>query len=697
MKLLIAEKPSVGQTYKALLEKVEGENFVRKDGYLQGKNHIISWCIGHLVGLAYPEKYGWGQWTLHNLPMIPVKWEYEISKGTRKQFKVLAELVKRSDEIINGGDAGREGELIVGLVVMMAGGMKIPQKRLWLNSFVMKDMEKAWKKLEPAVNYRNLLTSAVARSKADWLVGMNGSRGYSIGTGIRGLSVGRVQTPTLALIVNRDDSVENWKDKYYFQLQCYWNDTLFTFNREGETKFEESKVLEQVKSACENKTGVIRTVDKKDRIAYPPKPFNLTDLQKEANKKLGFKAVDTLKYTQSLYEKKLVTYPRTDSAYLPESMKDEAFEILDKLKTAQQSQHLQGRDGRFAFFNSSKVTDHFAVIPTGEQGGSEGLSPGELKILGLITKRFVTAFGKPKKWLEYKIEMECEEHTFVSSVNQVLEPGYTALDKETKKKDEDEIEIEGSFSMTEGDTGLCKDFDVAEKKVTKPKYHTEATLLQAMETAGKKLDDDELREAMKEGGLGTPATRAQIIETLKKREYVTLKNKSIVSTTKGRQLIVLVDEKIKSPAMTGDWEMKLNKMAKGQYPFKDFMGEIENYVRELNSTYKSARAASFEQKIIDSRRPESVVSDEDGLTCPKCKEGDIIKTDKVWYCSRGKDACGFGMWRTVGKKKLSDKQLELLAAKGSTRIIKGFTSKSGKKFDAKLVFVDDRVKYSFDK
>lgn len=690
MKLLIAEKPSVAKSYKQLLEKTENEKFTQKDGYLEGKEYCISWCVGHLVGLSLPAAYGWG-WKMENLPMIPDKWKYEILTPTQKQFGILSQLIKKADEVINGTDAGREGELIYRLVMMMSGANDKPQKRLWLNSYVLKDMQKSWKELKPASAYQNLFFSSVVRQKADWLVGMNLSTGYALSTKIKNLSVGRVQTPTLALVVERDREVENWKDKFYYQLACKWNDIEFLYQKDGETKFDKSEDLEKIKEECEGKEGTIVNVEKKDKTAFPPRPFDLASLQKEANVRYRIKAADTLKIAQSLYEKKLVTYPRTDSSYLPENLKDEAYATMEKLITEEQKTHIRPKQEKFIFFNSAKVTDHYAIIPTGEMGGVEALNPNEKKVYNLIKLRFITSFGKPKKWEEINLLMDCSSHSFKSRVNKTVDPGFTAIMSDVKKDDEKEEEkenrVDAAFNVKEGDKNPCREFEVQKKEVTKPKHYTEATLISAMETAGKKVENEDLREAMKERGLGTPATKAQIIEVLKTREYIFEQDKFLISSSKGRQLIDLIDSRVKSPEMTGEWEYKLGLIEKGQYQWKDFMCEIENYVRQMKDVYAGIKNSGVDYSIYSGGGP----------VCPKCKTGSIKKLPMGWFCSEKKEKCGFVLWTTVSGKKLTDKMLEQLLSKGETGVLKGFKSKAGKSFSAKLKLDQDyKMTFEFD-
>ncbi len=683
MKLLLAEKPSVAMTYAKLLEKVESERFTKRDGYLEGKNYTISWCVGHLIGLAMPAAYGWKAWKLEDLPLIPENWKYEVLPNTAKQYKIVSQLIKQADEIINGMDAGREGELIYRLVVHKAGGNKKPQKRLWLNSFVMSDMEKAWKKMVVAKQYHNLAAAALCRVKSDWMLGMSLSRGYSIGTNVRGLSIGRVQTPTLALVVQRDYEVENWVQKFYYQLIAKFGGIDFTyyeiddFTKKSVNKFDEEDYLKKIKAKCADKVGTLTSKQSKIRKEFPPKPFDLVNLQKSANRRYGYKAADILKYAQNLYEKKYITYPRTDSEYLPTTMKKEAAALLNQHSTPQEQKLWNLPVEKAFFFNSKKVTDHYAIIPT--KIIPSGLSTPEQNIYELIRDRFVTAFLKPYIYEEVVMQMECEDCKFRAIVRIEKDKGFKELWKvKTPKKGEKKEEIITKIDMEKGYTAKITpdSLTIIKREASPPKYYTEATLLTAMGTAGRKVEDDALREAMKERGLGTPATKSSIIEILKKREYVRMERKNIISSEKGRQLIAIVDAKVKSPEMTGEWEYKLRQMEKGGYNARQFLAEIQQYLHDLTPHYK--------EKTME-------WIDKDALRCPKCNRGQVRKLDKYWVCSRGKEACGFIISKTFCGKKLSEKQLEKLVNGDKTSKLKGFKSKSGNKFDATLKLFEGKM------
>lgn len=683
MNVLIAEKPSVAVgSYQPLLEKVENEKFTKKDGYLQGNNWIITWCVGHLVTLSMPEDYncGWEVWSKDNLPMIPDNFKFKVIDSVKKQFFIVQKLVKEASLVVNGADAGREGELIVRLVLLKAQATNVHQKRLWLNSFVMEDMEKGWKQLKNGADYDNLYHSALARLVGDWLVGLNLTRAYSLNTGAKNLSVGRVQTPTLNLIVQRDLEVENWKNKYYQVIEAFWNGVQVNLFRDDDYKFSDTEDLSRFLNSLQNVKGKLIELETKTSNQNPPRPFDLNELQKAANNILSFKASDTLALTQSLYEKKLVTYPRTDSSYLPESMLDDAYLILNKITEAEQKIFLKDNSNPPKFFNSSKVTDHYAIIPTGIDVNSVNLSDKEKKIYELIKNRFVTAFGKEFIYDTIYLAIKASDNLFKGSYRVVKEKGFTALKTGLNEENEATV-LERVFNI--GDEAVLEDLQIKKKEVTKPKYFTEATLLSAMDTAGKLIDDEELKEAMKERGLGTPATKASIIEILKKRAYISEKGKQLISTTKGRELIKLVDEKIKSPEMTGEWEFKLNQIHSGKYSASVFRKEIESFVRNLITEINSSnRSNEFAAKI-----------EAELLNCPKCKTGKVIRNNAGAFCNQ--ESCDLKIFKKVSGRTLTDNHINDLINKGSTGVIKGFKSKTGKKFDTALKFENWEVVFDF--
>jgi DNA topoisomerase-3 len=691
MKVLIAEKPSVAKEYIKLLELEEKEKFKQENGCFVGKNWIITWCYGHLVQLANPEHYGWSEWSLDNLPMIPNKWELLPIEDAKTQFNIVKKILHSAELIVNGTDAGREGELIFRLTVLLAGAQNKPQKRLWLSSFVMKDMQIAWRNLLDAKEKESLFQAAYLRAKGDWLIGMNASRGYVIKTGIKNLSVGRVQTPTLNLIVKRDFEVENFKEKTWNVLYANWKGIKFTYqDKEGEKKFDNADKLKEIKNILEGKDAVCSDLIKEIKNENPPKPFTLSDLQIAANNRYGYKAKQTLDFTQSLYEKKLVTYPRTDSNYLPENMLEDAYKILSEFKTKEQEQFLVPSGTKTPVFNDEKVTDHFAIIPTGNKNGINELSNSEKNIYNLIVERFILSFGLQYTFEQYSIKISSFEHDFTATVKKDLKLGFKGLifnqNNEDEEKEE-EIKVSDNFQISTGDKDVLKNLEIGFVKKSRPKYFTDATLLTAMINAGKEVEEKEYKNLMKGKGLGTQSTRAGIIETLKKREYIYEKGKQIISTEKGRQLISLVDEKLKSAELTGEWEYKLLQVEQGKIKEADFYSELLMYVNDICSLFKNADD-SFAEKM-------KIAVSADQYPCPVCKQGKILINKGGAFCS-DQTNCGFKAWRIVAKKSLNDNSLETLIKKGKTGVIKGFEGKNGK-FDAALKIEGNKVVFEFPK
>ena len=645
MILLVAEKPSVAnQHYRPMLERIEGEKFTQGDGCLIGKNHCITWCVGHLITLAPLDAYpGYeGGWRLSNLPLLPEKFRLMEIESTKKQLNVVRQMMEQADVLVNGADAGREGNLIFDLVLDFTPSFKQKTiKRLWVNSYVAKDLDKAWKNLEDATQRVNLSYAARLRQRADWMVGLNATRAYTLTAG-RGkmISVGRVQTPTLNLVVERDTIVEQFKELFYYSVVGTWKGFQAqlvkqeTDSKDSDKKSEGLKVAVFEKEAEANAVverckppapATIAKIDTQQKKQFPQKPFDLTELQKEGNKRFKFSAQQVLDCAQNLYEKKLLTYPRTDSQYLPDTMKQEAYALAMRLATPEQKGVMRSESENFVFINSSKVTDHFAIIPTGEV--PNGLPEMEQKIYDLAKERFVQAWLKPYVWSEMEIILNSAAgsptlDTFRLKLKRNEDLGFRAIVKEEKKKaskkkkgegdssessaaneggaanDSDEITniVEAFPEWNVGDTAPFDSVELQKKKKSKPKYYTEATLLAAMKTAGKQIENEELAEAMKDRGLGTPATQAGIIETLKKRGFIEAQKNYLVSTARGREVIALMDEKVKSPEMTGEWEYKLSQVEKGTLSPVEFRDGIVNYVKELFEHLHQKYGSQFERE-----------------------------------------------------------------------------------------------------
>lgn len=686
MELIIAEKPSVAKSYLQMISVAENTNFTPKQGYYESNcgNYQVSWAVGHLVSLSLPDAYGWN-WDLKYLPMIPKEWKYQVNKQTKKQFDVLNSLIKKADIITNGCDAGREGELIFRLIQHKTNSVTKNSNRLWIQQFVIGKMVDAWKSRKNSKEYNNLFIAAMLRQKADWLVGMNFSTGYSLATHTRGLSVGRVQTPTLNLIVQRDQEIKNWQRKFFFQLIGIWKGIEFTYhNQENINSFDNQETLIKINESIKNDVFELIEIKEKESKKYPPNPYDLASLQKDANNKFGLTAAQTLSYTQSLYEKKLVTYPRTDSAYLPEAMKDESTDLAFQLINSNSKDILQPKDFPHKFFNDGKLTDHYAIIPTGET--SSDITDNELKVYELIKNRFIQAFCKPHIYKTFKLTLSNSNKniSFQSTISNDIDLGYILLSapKELNITKLPDLNSKDKFEQ----------LNTVEKEKQKPSYFTEASLISEMENCSKYIENSELKKSLKNAnGIGTAATRASIIETLKKRNYITLKSKKIYPSELGIKLVQLVGEKIKSPELTALWENKLEALQNGKYDFKVFINEIEDYIKTQTEVIKKL---STENITLSSSG--SVKGSQKLLKCPKCNQESVLikKTDKLIAFCKGNDDCDFRLYNTFNQKKLSEKNANDLIAKGKTGSIT-FTSKQGKPYKAFLT-LDEKFYYKLN-
>ena len=685
MKLVVAEKPSVGRSIAAVI----GAD-VKKNGCMEGNGYIVSWCIGHLVGLAPPQEYGeqyQKNWSFDTLPIMPDEWKYVIPPSTSEQYHLLEALMhdERVDEIICATDAGREGECIFRYVYNQTGCSK-PVLRLWISSMEDKAIREGMNHLRPDSDYDALFAAGLCRAKADWLVGMNGTRLFSCRYHAR-LRVGRVQTPTLAMIVQRDHDVANYVKQKYFTVGLLCETENGAFVAESD-RIDDEKQADALCAAVSGKTAQITELKKENKITNPPKLYDLTTLQREANRQFGYTAQQTLDYTQSLYEKKLVTYPRTDSQYLTEDMEQTAVNMVGLI-----CQHIPCCSG-ISFtpdvrrcINNKKISDHHAIIPTAEIASQNltGLPETEQNILHLIAMKLVLATASAHTYEATKITVSCEDHTFTASGKSVKDAGWKAAEARFKAKlknqdinqDKEQDAADGDQKLPElmqGQTFQMVYGEPHEHWTSPPKPFTEDTLLKAMETAGNG-DYDEGSDIEKKG-LGTPATRAGIIEKLVKLEYVERKNKQMLSTPKGQALIAAVPDEIKSAKLTADWETQLQHIEQGKEDADRFMSGISDLVRKLVADHSSeAENNTFHQR-------ESI-----GI-CPKCGKN-VLAFSKVYACEAGKDACGFHIFKSISGKEISDTHAKQLLTKKKTDLIRGFTSKTGKKFDAHLVLRED--------
>jgi DNA topoisomerase-3 len=679
MRLVIAEKPSV----MATISQVIGANS-KNNGYNEGNGYIVSSCFGHLVALKDPGEYTeeWGTpWSFSQLPMFPEKWMFKLGKGCSERFHLLKKLMndERVDEIVCATDAGREGECIFRYVYNLTGCRK-PVSRLWVSSMEEAAIKKGFDDLRPDKDYNDLFSAGFCRAKADWLVGMNASRLFSVRYSA-GLSVGRVQTPTLALIVQRDYDIKHFVKQKYFKivLDCG------TFKASSENIAEES-YADQLLAKVNGKTAVVKECKKEVKTANPPKLYDLTTLQREANRQFGYTAQKTLDFLQSLYEKGLATYPRTDSQYLTDDMEQTALETIDivyKVFSGFKAGEITHDVKRC--INNKKVSDHHAVIPTKkiENYDLNELSEGEQDILKLISAKLITATASPHKYEAVSVTVSCEGANFYSNGKTIIEKGWKAIDEKVKaalknkNTDKSDNEEKALPDITEGQSFNNVQAEKTEHWTSPPKPYTEDTLLGAMERAGMDNYDDDTEEKK---GLGTPATRAAIIEILVKRCYVERKNKALTATDRGVTLIEVLPEEVKSPKLTADWEMLLQKIERGQYSANDFMDGISEFIRKLIAEYSSkAQNEALTKKY-------AVVG-----KCPKCGSN-VIALPKAYVCEKGKEKCGFGLAKVICEKTISEAQVKKLLEKGETDLIDGFVSKkTEKKFSASLVMNDDKT------
>ena len=680
MILVIAEKPSVG----AAIGKVLGASS-RKDGYLEGNNYIVSWCVGHLVGLADASSYDerFAKWRYSDLPIVPEEWLFEVPKDKQKQFKVLRDLMrdKRVTELVCATDAGREGELIFRLVYKKAGCTK-PFKRLWISSLEDSAIREGFAHLRDSGDYDRLYEAALARSKADWIVGINGTRLFST-LYHKKLVVGRVQTPTLAMLVEREGKITTFHKEKYFNVHIS-KDSL-TADMEKVKTEDEAKAIA---AACNKKQAVVSSLKKETKTVNPPKLYDLTTLQREANRYYGFTAQQTLDLVQSLYEKKLLTYPRTDSQFITEDMESTARQVIGivsrKLPLFEGITH-EPDIGRIT--NNAKVTDHHAIIPTVqlEKQDLGELPESEQKIIRLVAMRLLSATGEKHIYDETSVTLTCEGYEFKAKGKTVVQDGWKAIErrfKETlksKEKDEPERSLP---SLNEKDILSSVDASVTEHYTSPPKPYTEDSLLSAMETAGNAEFDDDTEKK----GLGTPATRAGIIEKLVKGGFVERKGKSLVPTKDGNNLVCVLPEQITSPSMTAEWENTLMQIERGKADADKFLSGIVGMTSELVKAYPFLSDA--EANRFDTGR-ESIGK------CPRC--GSPVYVGKGnYYCSNRE--CSFCMWEdnkffTSKKKKLTKKIAAELLDKGWCRVTGLYTPKRPQLYDAVIRLDDTGGKY----
>lgn len=748
--LVIAEKPDMGRNIAAAIEP-KAKNYRT---YLEGDNYIVTWAIGHLVGLAEPDAYDdrYKKWNIEHLPIVPDQFKLVANPRTKDQLKVIGELAKRCGDIVNGCDAGREGQYIFALIQRYLK-LRHPVKRLWISDLTAETIRRGFAELRDGAEYNNLTKAASARSEADWLIGMNGSRAFTTKHNVL-LSVGRVQTPVLALVYDRQMQIETFKSHTYYELAAQFAQHDMTYKGMWQGDKETGReTLETIAQKVKGKPAVIASYEVKDAKEYPGKLYDLTLLQREANGKYGFSAKKTLDTAQALYEKhKVITYPRTNSNYVTEQNIPDMHKALSALQGTEYDAWVQGADRRFVHkgnkfvCNPAKVEDHHAILPTPRKAA--GLSPDEKKLYDLIVRRFLAIFYPPAEYKSHTVLTETEGELFKTSVKELVSEGWKAIYSDLpggkekkgggrKSKDDDaepEEEVSEPFAVDPAMEALCRDATVKEKETKPPKPYTEGTLLKAMESAGKQIEDEDVRDAMKDSGLGTPATRAATIERLKTVGYIAMKGKQIAITGKGRAAIQLIRDAgvdlLTSPEMTGMWEKRLNEIARGTASDVQFMDNVKKFANMIVEKVRRQQRASMElfqgEESAGKRgsrggstRTRSSASGGQGKpragrkaasgaaaapsaaaaspaapqpviigTCPRAGCGGTVFLGRKGYgCSNYKSGCRFVIWKESMGRRLTDAQVRALVEKGKTAKLK-LADKDGAEQQGRIVLAD---------
>lgn len=663
MIVCIAEKPSVARDIARILGATTS-----RDGYMEGNGYQVTWTFGHLCELKQPADYDalWRHWSLGQLPMLPTRFGIRLKDddGVRRQFNVIKSLMSQADSIINCGDAGQEGELIQRWVMQKAGA-KCPVQRLWISSMTDEAITEGFANLRPQTDYQRLYEAGLCRAIGDWILGMNATRLYTLRYGQRGpgttpLSVGRVQTPTLALIVRRQQEIENFKPEPYWVLSTIYRGVTFTaVMQEGERGFRSEEEGQEALKKIEGTTFTVTSVERKNGKEAPPRLFDLTSLQVECNKKFGLSADTTLSLIQSLYEKKITTYPRVDTTYLPEDVYGKCKQTLNGIAGYYNELLLPLRGAPLRkskkVFDNSKVTDHHAIIPTGV--APNNLTDLERQVYDLVARRFIAAFYPDCEFATTTVLGEAADVKFRVSGKQILKPGWRDVFAKDKSTDDEEENAKADEertlpAFTKGESGEHKPC-LTQKQTQPPKPYTEATLLRAMETAGRTVEDESLREAMKDNGIGRPSTRAAIIETLFRRNYIKKNRKTLYATPTGVQLIgIIKEELLKSAELTGRWEKRLREIERGEYSAQQFIDEMKRMISEIVLqvlTDNSNRRVEMETPApAPSKATAKAATDKPktsriraGMKCPVCGQGKVIKGKTAYGCSRWKEGCNF--------------------------------------------------------
>ena len=685
MILVIAEKPSVAQTIAAALGAKK-----KQDGYIEGNGYLISWCVGHLVQLADAAAYGeqYKKWSYDSLPILPQKWQYTVSADKGKQFKILKELMHRTDisEVVNACDAGREGELIFRFVYEVAGCKK-PMRRLWISSMEESAIKAGFENLKDGRDYDALFASALCRAKADWIIGINATRLFSCLYN-RTLNVGRVQTPTLKMLVDRDAAISTFKKEKYYHVRLDLSGA-----EAASGKICAAEEAKELKAACEASRAVCTSLVREKKSAAPPKLFDLTSLQREANRIFGYTAKQTLDLAQALYEKKLLTYPRTDSSYLTDDMEETAAKVIALLcGTLPFMEGISFSPEIARVLNSKKVSDHHAIIPTMELAKTDlaALPESERNILTLAGARLLTATAVPHTFEAVTAVFECAGQSFTARGKTILCEGWKEIDRKYRaalknKPETDDADSDTEKTLppfTEGQTFEKPAAKVTEHDTTPPKPHNEASLLSAMEHAGSEDTDPDAERK----GLGTPATRAAVIEKLVKGGFVERKGKQLLPTKDGINLVCVLPDTLTSPQLTAEWENNLTQIAKGKADPAAFMEGIENMARELVKTYP----------FLSDDKAQMFKPEREALgSCPRCGSP-VYEGKKNYYCSNKE--CIFTMWKNdrffeERKVTFTPKIAAALLQSGKVNVKKLYSPKTGKTYDGTIVLADTGGKY----
>ena len=687
MKLVIAEKPSVAMSLAAVLGATE-----RKDGYLEGSGYLVSWCVGHLLELAQPEAYKeqYAKWRYEDLPILPENWKYEVPKDKKTQLALLCRLMKdkRVDSVVCATDAGREGELIFRLVYEYAGCNK-PMERLWISSMEDAAIREGFDHLRPGSDYDKLYDAAVCRAGADWLIGINATRLFSVLYGVT-LNVGRVMSPTLALLVQRESDIESFISKPFYVPEI----TCGGFTASGEKMTERSET-EKIRMDCDHNSAFVRSVEKQVKTIQPPRLYDLTTLQRECNRIYGYTAQQTLDYVQSLYEKKLATYPRTDSQYLTKDMQATAASLILWLRDNMPfGKSCAGEPDIDRVTDDSKVTDHHAIIPTVEIARTDlsELPSGERDVLTLLAVRLLCATTQANRFEAVTAILDCHGYTFTAKGKTILQSGWKEVERiyrmsirqsETERRENEDAALP---VLKEGQTFETVSASLREGKTSPPKHYTEDTLLSAMETAGA----EDMPEDAERKGLGTPATRAATLEKLVSAGFVQRKKKQLIPTEKGRNLIAVLPDNIKSPILTAEWESMLKQVEHGELSATSFMDQIADMSRTLVKEH-TAPEKCFADLFPSSRE----TAHEAVGVCPRCG-APVYEGKKGFFCNNRE--CCFALWKdnrffSSKKKSITKSVAAALVKEGRISMSGLYSEKTGKTYDAEVILDDTGGKY----